>query len=34
MYVNKSDYGVGFSVFQVKFPLSSIHLLYFIQYDE
>ena len=34
MHVNKYDYDMDFSVFQVKFPLSSIRLLYFIPYDE
>ena len=34
MYVNKCDYDVSFSVLQVKFLLSSVRFLYFIQYDE
>ena len=34
MYVNECDYDVDFSVFQVKSPLSSFCLLYFIQYDK
>ena len=34
MYINNCEYDMDFNVFQVKFPLSLIRLLYFTHYDE